>query len=119
MNWYITKLVFQIITRSDVGTQQFDEQLRLISAENHGQAFEKAKAIGKNEEDEFLNTDHQTIKWQFVDVSELTEIKAFTDGMEMHSGIKEMDETSNYIHTVKQKSSSIQKMVVNQPALTN
>ncbi len=119
MNWYITKLVFQIVTSSNTGTQQFDEQLRLINAESYGKAFEKARIIGKNEEDEFLNNNKQTVKWKFVDVSELTEVKHFIDGMEMHSGIKEMDEASNYTYTIKQKSSSIQKMLVNRPSLTN
>lgn len=119
MNWYITKLVFQIITQGNSGIQQFDEQLRLINATNFSEAFEKAKAIGTKEQEEFLNAEKQVVKWQFVDVSELIEIKSFTDGMEMFSGIKEIEATSNYIYTVKQKASSIKNRVANQAVLSN
>lgn len=119
MNWYLAKLVFQIHTTNVKGMQQFDEQLRLISAADYNEAFNKAKAIGLKEEDEFLNAVQQKVKWQFIDICELIEIKKLEDGMEMFSGIKEIDEAANYIYTVKQKSTSIQKRRINQPALAN
>ena len=47
MNWYLTKLVFRIICGEGHHTPQFDEQLRLVSATDECEAFEKAMAIGR------------------------------------------------------------------------
>ena len=41
MNWYIAKIVFRIITGDGNHMPQFDEQLRLINANNEEEAFEK------------------------------------------------------------------------------
>ena len=51
MNWYVAKIVFRIISGEGNHNAQFDEQLRLISAEDEHQAFEKATAIGMNNQD--------------------------------------------------------------------
>ena len=46
MNWYVAKIVFRIISGEGNHNAQFDEQLRLISAEDERQAFEKATVLG-------------------------------------------------------------------------
>ena len=46
MNWYVAKIVFRIMSGDGNHHAQFDEQLRLISADDELQAFEKATAIG-------------------------------------------------------------------------
>ncbi len=47
MKWYLAKLVFRIICGEGEHTAQFDEQLRLIKANNKEEAFHKAKRVGK------------------------------------------------------------------------
>ena len=55
MNWYLAKLVFRILCGDGKHTAQFDEQLRLILAGSKEEAFHKAQAIGKNDEEMFFN----------------------------------------------------------------
>ena len=55
MQWYLAKIVFRIICGDGNHSSQFDEQLRLISANNEDEAFYKAQSLGKQEEDSFLN----------------------------------------------------------------
>ena len=56
MNWYLTKIVFRIVCGEGKHTPQFDEQLRVIAADNKEEAFYKARAIGKDEEEFFKGT---------------------------------------------------------------
>lgn len=108
MSWYIAKLVFQIICGNGNHTPQFDEQLRLIAAEHEKEAFSKAKQIGIKENDSFLNASSETVKWQFIDVVELTKVNAMKDGMELHSRIEETEDASRYINFMHQKSNFIE-----------
>jgi len=107
MNWYISKLVFNIATEEN--PNQFDEQLRLIRAESSEDAFLKARAIGLREEDVFCNDQMKEVKWEFVNVSEIIPIPTPEDGMEIYSRIHETDEASKYIHFVHQKAIALRK----------
>jgi hypothetical protein len=107
MNWYIAKLVFNI--SAEENTNQFDEQLRLIQAENCEGAFLKARTIGLREEDVFYNDRLKEVKWEFVNVSEIIAIPAPEDGIEVYSSIIETDEASKYIHCVHQKAIALRK----------
>ncbi|WP_165824040.1 DUF4288 domain-containing protein [Pseudochryseolinea flava] len=106
MNWYIAKIVFGIKTEA-AQKQQFDEQLRLISADNQEEAFLKARTIGLNEEDLFFNDKNTAVKWEFINVSELIPMKNMEDGVEVYSKIHEIEEPANYIHVVHQKAIAI------------
>ena len=50
MNWYIAKLVYQVIYGNGLFDAQFSEQLRLIQATDEVHAFTKAQLIGHKEE---------------------------------------------------------------------
>jgi hypothetical protein len=102
MNWYIAKIVFGIQSET-AQKQQFDEQLRLISADTQEEAFLKARMIGLNEEDSFLNDKKKTVKWEFINVPELIRVNNLEDGIEVYSQIHEMDEAHSYIDVVHQK----------------
>jgi hypothetical protein len=103
MNWYIAKIVFNISAENTVHKPQFDEQLRLIAAEDKEEAFLKARTLGINEEDSFLNDQQNKVKWEFINVAEVIPVKNLEDGMELYSHIHETDEAKSYIHTVHQK----------------
>lgn len=114
MKWYLAKIVFQIICGDGDHTAQFDEQLRLIAASNEDQAFEKASAMGKNEEDSFYNLKQQLVRWQFVNVSELYHLSELIDGAEMYSRINEVDDADAYITFVHRRAESIQRKYTHQ-----
>lgn len=107
MNWYLSKIVFQIICGEGSHTPQFDEQLRLISASSKEEAFNKAQELGKKEEDTFYNVKEQLVRWQFVNVCELYQLTDLIDGAELYSRIEERDSAETYIGMVNQKADNI------------
>lgn len=107
MNWYITKLVFNINAAHNAN--QFDEQLRLVNAESKEEAFLKARTIGLREEDIFYNDDMKEVKWEFVNVAEIIPIYNLEDGTELYSRIHETHEATAYIHFVHQKAIALRK----------
>lgn len=107
MNWYIAKIVFQIISGEGIHQPQFDEQLRLISADNEKQAFEKARTLGQQNQDRFTNYQKQTVKWEFIDVPELNQLNELTDGTELYYNIHEAQNAELYIRWAHHKSALI------------
>ncbi len=102
MNWYLAKIVFQIICGNGEHHPQFDEQLRLVQAPSKKIAFNKASEIGYSEEDLFYNIHQQPVHWKFINVSELYRMEELLDGAELYSKIKEPDNAEEYashIHT--------------------
>ncbi len=107
MNWYLAKIVFQIVCGNGEHTAQFDEQLRLIYATNKAQAFAKAVDLGKTEEDFFYNIHQQPVHWSFVNVSELYKMEELLDGAEIYSRINEVEEGDAYVNLVHLKAKNI------------
>ncbi len=107
MNWYLTKLVFRIICGEGHHTPQFDEQLRLVSATDECQAFEKATAIGNREQDGFYNHEQQLVQWKFINVAELYKLSGLLDGAEMYSRIQETDDPESYIDLIHRRAEHI------------
>ena len=108
MNWYIAKIVFRIVTESNANTNQFDEHLRLISASSKEEAVLKARVLGLNEEDYFLNDNLQPIKWEFVNVLDLQPLTEVRDGIELYSHIHEDERGEEYIRYVHLRAAALQ-----------
>ncbi|WP_339793331.1 DUF4288 domain-containing protein [uncultured Imperialibacter sp.] len=107
MEWYLSKIVFEICAGD---RPQFDETLRLIQADSDEEAFMKARTLGMSEEDTFVNVHQQTVKWKFIDVCDVIPVDELKDGVELFSQIHEPEESSAYIHYVHQKSALLQMM---------
>lgn len=105
MKWYIAKIVFKICASE---RPQFDEHFRLLQAECFEEALLRARMIGISEEDSFINTKEQAVKWEFVNVSDLILLNELKDGQELYSQIYEPDESRSYIHYVHQKAAALQ-----------
>ncbi len=103
MEWYLAKLVYRIICGAGNHSAQFDEQLRLVFAEDELHAFNKAQLIGEKEQDCFQNHAEQIVTWKFVNVTELHKLEELTDGAEVYSRIYEDEDGDNYQHTVHVK----------------
>ena len=108
MSWFLAKIVYQIICGDGDHTPQFDEQLRLVQANNEIEAFEKAHSIGEQEQEMFLNQEENLVQWQFINVSELYKISALIDGAELYSRVQETDNAELYIEIVNRKAAHIQ-----------
>jgi hypothetical protein len=109
MNWYITKIVFQVIFTGREAVAQFDEQLRVITAASKDEAFNKAQQIGIAEEGSIVNiNNNQLIYWKFINVSSLYQLKELLDGAEICSSTHEADCAATYIDVVHKKAAHIQ-----------
>lgn len=111
MNWYLAKIVYQIVCGEGDHTPQFDEQLRLIAADDETLAFAKARAIGEQEQEMFLNQQQKLVQWQFINVSELYRITALIDGAELYSKVQETEHAGLYIELVNRKAAHIQSNI--------
>ncbi|WP_207511970.1 DUF4288 domain-containing protein [Longitalea luteola] len=107
MNWFLAKIVYRIVCGEGDHTAQFDEQLRLVQAADENEAFDKAKAIGEQEQEMFLNQQQKLVSWQFVNVCELYKISALIDGAELYSRIQETDDAGVYMDLVHKKAAHI------------
>ncbi len=108
MNWYLVKMVYQIICGDGSHTPQFDEQLRLIAAAGEQEAFNKARQIGLQEEESFFNQQRQLVKWKFINICELYKLSELIDGAEIYSRIQEADNADRFVEMVHNKASYIQ-----------
>lgn len=103
MKWYLAKIVYRIICGEGNHTPQFDEQLRLVYAEDDMHAFQKARLIGDSEEDNFLNNNQKPVHWKFMDVSELHPLDDLIDGAEIYSKICEEEDGIGYVMQIKNR----------------
>lgn len=103
MKWYLAKIIFRIICGEGNHTPQFDEQLRLIEAEDDMHAFQKARIMGDDEEDNFLNNVQKPVHWKFIDVSEIHPLDNLVDGVELYSKIAEEEDAIKYISNIKDR----------------
>lgn len=101
MKWYLAKLVYRILCGDGSHTPQFDEQLRLVMADDDLHAFQKARLIGEREQDNFLNSINKPVHWHFIDVSEVYTLNNLADGAEMYSRIREEEDADIYITLVQ------------------
>lgn len=108
MNWYLAKLVFNIRINNGNDNKQFDEQTRLIQANTIQAAFLKARSLGKNHEESFVNNESQLVEWRFIDVAELYALNGAKDGEELYSTTHESDNAGSFIKYVQDKSMLIQ-----------
>jgi hypothetical protein len=108
MNWYLAKLVYQVICGDGDHTPQFDEQLRLIASKSEEEAFYKARHIGRMEQESFFNDRHHIVRWTFIDVCELYQLNELIDGAELYSRIQEADNAENYIHVIRRKAGNLE-----------
>lgn len=109
MKWYIAKLIYRIICGEGIHKPQFDEQLRLIYAEDDLNAFQKASATGYREEETFLNNSSKLVQWKFMAVCELHLLNELTDGAELYSRICEEDDADNYTDIVHKRAAFLKE----------
>lgn len=108
MNRYLVKLMFNININNGSNVSQFDEQVRVIESPSLEDAFYKARAIGRREEETFLNAEQQTVNWQFIDVAEVYPLEKFKDGEQIYSSTRKIKDSGAFISYIRQKSMEIQ-----------
>lgn len=112
MNWFLVKIVFQIICGDGNHTPQFDEQLRLIYATDEFHAFQKARKLGEHEQDNFLNAANKPVHWKFIDVCEINKLDELNDGVEIYSRIHEEENADTFIKVTYLKAAHLLENVM-------
>lgn len=103
MEWFLAKLVYRFQSAARPGHLQFDEQLRLIQADDALHAFHKAQQIGQQEQlIADVQANHQ-VSWYFIDVTELYKLHHMIDGAEVLSQICLPEDGNRYQREVRLK----------------
>lgn len=82
---------------------EFDEQLRLIHAEDDLHAFQKARLIGEKEGEIQVQCAGSLMCWKFVDVCEIHKMEKMVDGAEMYSQIRVQENADAYIRDTQRR----------------
>jgi hypothetical protein len=99
MNWYMAKLVYEVITGEG---SQFDEQWRLIRADETNWAYEKACILGRIDGFEFYNERSNKVQWKFLNVVEMIPVN-WNDGAQIYSTTEEPTDVETYIHVMNSR----------------
>lgn len=88
MNTYIVQILYKIKTIPQ-GVEQYDEQWRVLFAENEREAISKAHEIAQKEEEQFVDRHGRPVSWELIGIKDLQpfEIK---DGSLVCSNVKEV-----------------------------
>jgi hypothetical protein len=113
MNWYLAKLIFQVRSGEGAHTPQFDEQWRLIRADEVAWAYEKATVLGRMEESSFRNERDEIVTWKFIEVGDIHRVGALEDGAQLFSVTEEPGDANAYIDQIKQKSQKAFALAIN------
>jgi hypothetical protein len=103
MNWYLAKFVYQAVSGNGSHAAQFDEQLRLIRADEFDWAREKANILGRLGECSFVNDKQELVKWKFVNVVDICPITSMEDGVEIYASIEEPTDVADYLARIHSK----------------
>lgn len=103
MEWFLAKLVYRFYGIADNTTAYFDEQIRLIEAEDQLHAFHKAQQIGHQEQSQANITEESGIRWSFIDVTELYMLNRTMDGAEVLSQMHQSSDPGKYQKNVRLK----------------
>lgn len=110
-NWYMSKIIFRIVVGNGDHNAQFEEQVRLIKARNEEEAFLKARMIGGRGEESFLNASLNTVRWEFIDISDLVLLPELSDGMELCSRIYEEENVEEFVAFTHSRANKIAKKI--------
>jgi hypothetical protein len=115
MKYYIAKMVFKIQCGNGNYIPQCAEPIRLFYPNSANIALNKEVNTGNEEAQTFINNNHHLVQWIFLGFTDLLEIEKLTDGIELSSCIKEIDEAENYQYFTQKKAAQLQeKLLVTQ-----
>lgn len=107
MNWYLIKMVYQIVTGDGQHTPQVDVQFRLITADDPDWALEKAQIIGRIGESSYVNENSEPVRWKFVAVEDVRRILRIDDGEEIYGEIIEPGDLREYVSMVNARANRL------------
>lgn len=104
MNWYLAKMVYQVISGNGNHAPQFDTQFRLIRADELNWAWEKATTVGRLGETIFRNDRSEDVVWKFIAVEDVCLIESLEDGAQVYGSTTEPEDETSFIQRTREKS---------------
>jgi hypothetical protein len=98
-NWFIAKMVFQIICGDGKHRPQFEEQWRLIKANDNCEAVQKAQEMAQVESGSEVAIS-LPVQWRFVSLAEIIPLTMLTDGVELLAITREPYDQQDYLQHV-------------------
>lgn len=99
--WYVATLILKCtVGNQSTGPWTCQEQIRLLKATKHDEAYQKALELGKGEEHSYTNADGEPVVWEFIGVEDLAELSVsrISDGDEIRTRIWEDNDPQEFIH---------------------
>lgn len=88
MKSFTAQIIYRIVCE-EVHTEQYEEQWRILFADDENAALEEARALGREEECSFTDRHGRTIKWEMIAVKEIHEVNV-QHGALIFSTVKEV-----------------------------
>lgn len=106
MNWYLARMVFQMVSGDENRPALFDEQWRLIRADEMKWAREKATILGH------LNSQlephaAEKVKRKFIAVADIFEVSHSADGAKVLSTTAEPKDAEHYLAMLSARSKQL------------
>lgn len=98
MEVFTAQIIYRIKSGSS-NTEQYEEQWRLVYAEDEYEALEAAREIGKEEEATFVDRHGRTVCWELVAVKDLQQVH-LKQGAILFSTVKEIEPIAAPLWTV-------------------
>lgn len=89
MNAYTAQIIYRIKC-AGIAIEQYEEQWRLIMADNEREALANARSTGSEEETTFVDRHGRAIQWQMVAVKDIQPVE-LKNGALLFSAIKEVE----------------------------
>ncbi|MFA9213439.1 MAG: DUF4288 domain-containing protein [Candidatus Methylacidiphilales bacterium] len=102
---FLAKLVFSITSANN--SFHYDDQLRVVFANNKHEALMKAKILGIKDEENFMLESLTSVSWKFIDVMEITALEDLKDGMEIYSHTRENEPDNSYENYVSSAANNL------------
>ena len=89
MKTYTVQIIYRIKC-SGTGTEQYEEQWRVVFAKDEHDALQQARVVAKQEESTFIDRHGRTIYWQMVAIKDIQEVD-LKHGALLFSTVKEVE----------------------------
>jgi hypothetical protein len=101
-NWFIAKLVYQIVCGEGKHRPQFEEQWRLINAHDATEVMVKAQSMAHSETESIV-AGLLPVHWQFVSLVEIIPLNQMADGTEILAITREPYDHQGYLTNIFSK----------------
>ena len=114
MEWYVAKMVYQVVSNKKSQAPQIDEQYKLIMADEPAWAWGKANILGKLGECSLEGIKGGSVQWKFINVVDLFEIGELSDGVELFSDTNEPANIEEYMAVSELRAKRLMEMYYSQ-----